>query len=136
MNAAPPRFLIDENLSVELLSLAHAAGFASQPVNELGLRSRSDAIVMARVLAEDWTLVTNNWREFLARYRARAPLHAGLVLLVSASGIDEQKQAFALAIQAIRHGADLTNAALFVERKERKLQAPLEPWPSHSATRP
>jgi predicted nuclease of predicted toxin-antitoxin system len=130
MTASPPRFLIDENLSVELPSLAHAAGFESQHVNELGLRTRSDAVLMGRILAEDWTLVTNNSQEFLRRYRARAPLHAGLVLLVAANGIEEQKQAFALALRAVREGNDLTNVALFVERRGGMLQARLEPWPA------
>ena len=62
----PPRFLIDENLSVALPALAHAAGFECQHVNELGLRTKDDAILMERIIAHDWTLVTNNWREFLA----------------------------------------------------------------------
>src|SRR3954471_23554429 len=101
MSAVSPRFLVDENLSIELPAIAHAAGYESQHVNELGLRARGDPILMARVLARVWTLVTNNWREFLDRYRSRAPLHAGLVLLVAASGIDEQKRAFTLALRAV-----------------------------------
>jgi predicted nuclease of predicted toxin-antitoxin system len=126
----PPRFLVDENLSIELPAIAHAAGFESQHVNDLGLRTRGDPVLMPRILAENWTLVTNNSREFLGRYRARAPLHAGLVLLVSANGIKEQKEAFTLALRAVRRGIDLTNIALFVERKADKLQARLEPWPA------
>jgi hypothetical protein len=125
-----PRFLIDENLSVELPAIAHAAGFEAQHVNQLGLRARGDPVLMRRILDENWMLVTNNWREFLARYRARAPLHEGLVLLVAASGIEEQKLAFRLAILTIRRCAlDLMNTALFIERDGDRLTARIEPWP-------
>jgi hypothetical protein len=65
-----PRFLIDENLSVELPAIAHAAGYACQHVNGLGLRTKGDPVLMKRILDEEWTLVTNDWREFLARYKA------------------------------------------------------------------
>ena len=68
--------LIDENLSIELPGFAHAAGFESQHVNQLGLRTKGDPVLMRRIVDDDWTLVTNNWREFLARYKAKAPLHA------------------------------------------------------------
>lgn len=125
-----PRFLIDENLSVELPAIAHAAGFECQHVNGLGLRTRSDAVLMRRVLDENWTLVTNNWREFLARYRARAPLHEGLVLLVAAEGIEQQRLAFRLAVEAFRRGLDPLNTAVFVERDGDRLRVRVEPWPA------
>ena len=126
----PPRFLIDENLSVALPALAHAAGFECQHVNELGLRTKDDAILMERIIAHDWTLVTNNWREFLARFSANAPLHAGLLLLVAANGIEEQTLAFKLALLAVlQQNIDLTNVALFVERKGNRLEVRSEPWP-------
>lgn len=98
-------------------------------MNHLGLRTRGDPVPLRRVLDEDWTLVTNNWREFLARYRARAPLHAGLVLLVAADGLAEQRVAFRLALAAAGRGLDLVNNALFVERDGDRLVARLEPWP-------
>ena len=126
-----PRFLIDENLSVELPGLARAAGFESLHVNHLGLRTAGDPVLMQRIVDGDWTLVTNNWREFLARYKARAPLHAGLVLLVAANGIEEQKQAFRMALVAVtRHSLDLTNMALFVERDADRLLVRQVDWPA------
>jgi hypothetical protein len=126
-----PRFLIDENLSVELPALAHAAGFEAQHVNQLGLRTKGDPILMQRVLDEDWSLVTNNWREFLARYKSRAPVHAGLLLLVAADGIEEQRMAFRLALITVaRLGLDLTNVALFVEPNGDELSVRQVDWPT------
>ena len=79
----------------------------SQHVNELGLRTKGDPILLERIVEKDSTLVTNNWREFLARYKSPAPLHAGLILLVAANGIDEQIQAFKMALVAVtRHNLD------------------------------
>lgn len=125
-----PRFLIDENLSVELPPLAHAVGFECQHVNAIGLRTKGDPVLMRRIIDEDWTLVTNNWREFMARYRARAPVHAGLVLLVAANGIAEQQLAFKLVVHAIdTHGIDLTNQAILVERDGDDVLLRQIPWP-------
>ena len=123
--------MIDENLSVELPVLAHAAGFEAQHVNQLGLRTKGDPILMQRILDEDWTLVTNNWREFLARYKSRAPVHAGLLLLVAADGIEEQMMAFKFALATVaRLGLDLTNVALFVERSGDELSVRQVDWPT------
>lgn len=124
-----PRFLVDENLSIELPALAHAAGLECQHVTRVGLGGRGDPILMRRVIEESWTLVTNNAQEFLARYRARAALHEGLVLLLAANGLDEQKAAFRLALAAVQQGTDLMKSALFIERAGENLQARLVPWP-------
>ena len=125
-----PRFLIDENLSIELPAVAHAAGFECQHVNDIGLRTKGDPILMRRIIDENWTLVTNNWREFMARYKARAPVHAGLVLLVAAKGFSEQQLAFKLVIHVVdRHCLDLTNLAVLVERDGDDIGLRQIPWP-------
>lgn len=125
-----PRFLIDENLSIELPAVAHAAGFECQHVNDIGLRTKGDPILMRRIIDENWTLVTNNWREFMARYKARAPVHAGLVLLVAANGLTEQQLAFKLVIHVVdRQCIDLTNLAVLVERDGDDIGLRQIPWP-------
>jgi len=48
-----PRFLIDENLSIELPAVAHAAGFECQHVNDIGLRTKGDPILMRRIIDEN-----------------------------------------------------------------------------------
>lgn len=124
------RFLIDENLSVELPDIARDAGFEALHVNHLGLRTRGDPIIMQRILDEDWTLVTNNWREFLARYQAKAPVHAGLVLLLAANGLDEQRAAFRAALRALAVlPGDLVNTALLVELADGVFTVSTRTWP-------
>jgi predicted nuclease of predicted toxin-antitoxin system len=75
------KLLIDECLHASLLELAHAAGHAADHVNYLGLGSSKDWELMALILEQDYTFVTNNRSDFLALYRG-APLHAGLVVIV------------------------------------------------------
>lgn len=127
---ASPRFLVDENLSVTLPEIARAAGFECVHVNHLGLRTQGDPVLLKRILDQDWTLVTNNWREFLARYQAKAPVHAGLVLIIAANGVDEQRAAFRAALQAITsQSLDLVNVAVFVEVVDGILTVSTRPWP-------
>jgi Domain of unknown function (DUF5615) len=130
MTAPRPRFLIDEQLSPSLAQLAHAHGYESQHVNSLGLRTKGDPILMPRILAEDWTLVTNNWREFMARYKAKAEVHAGLVLLLNADGIDEQRAGFEAALKAVDQQPDLVNELLYVEMLEDAIEVSRVPWPA------
>lgn len=75
------KLLIDECLHASLLELAYAAGHAADHVNYLGLGSSKDRELMALILEQDYTFVTNNRSDSLALYR-RAPLHAGLVVIV------------------------------------------------------
>ena len=64
----PPRFLIDENLSVKLPELAHKRGFEASHVAHLGLREWKDWNILGLIEAQNWVLVTNNAIEFRARY--------------------------------------------------------------------
>ena len=131
MVGAPVKLLIDENLSPDLAELARQRGFHSQHVNEIGLNGAGDPIIMRRVLEEDWILVTNNWREFLARYQAKAPLHAGLILLIAADGRAEQEQAFKAALIYLEsRRPDPINMAIIVERKGSNLSVYSYEWPS------
>ena len=85
---------------------------------------------MAKILEEDWTLVTNNWQEFLARYQSRAPVHAGLILLTAAAGLPMQKLAYRLALDFItRNEIDLTNKAVRIDLDDDELVVRLLDWP-------
>ena len=75
------KLLIDECLHASLLELAHAAGHAADHVNYLGLGSSKDRELMALILEQDYTFVTNNRSDFLTLYRG-APLHTGLLVIV------------------------------------------------------
>ena len=111
-----PRFLIDENLSVQLPRIAHQRGYECVHVRDLNLLSERDWDLLKRVRDEDWTLVTNNVEEFRARYRRGADLHAGVVFLVGVTGTETQRHAFAAALDDIDQDADLTNTEIVVER--------------------
>jgi len=66
----------------------------------------------------------------MARYKARAPVHAGLVLLVAANGLTEQQLAFKLVIHVVdRQCIDLTNLAVLVERDGDDIGLRQIPWP-------
>lgn len=130
MAGAPIKLLVDENLSPALAELARQRGHHSQHVNEIGLNRAGDPILMERILEEDWILVTNNGQEFLARYESRAPLHAGLVILMSANGRREQEEAFKAAVIYLEScHPDPTNIAIFVERKGSDLSVHSYEWP-------
>ena len=55
------KFLIDECMSPKLAELAIEAGhFESAHVGHRGLLTWKDHRLMRKIIAEDWTLVTNN----------------------------------------------------------------------------
>jgi hypothetical protein len=54
---------------------------------------RKDRELMAIVLDRDYTFVTNNRSDFMTLY-SRAPLHAGLVVLIPSASPDRQRSLF------------------------------------------
>jgi hypothetical protein len=66
------KVLIDECLHTSLLTVAHEAGHACDHVNFLGLGGYKDWQLMAKIRAEDYTLVTNNRADFIALREGRA----------------------------------------------------------------
>ena len=110
-----PRFLIDENLSPELAARARARGYEAMALRDLGLLTERDWDLLRVVERDDWTLVTNNVREFRSRYRTHASLHAGVVFLQGVSGLLAQMNAFEAALDDIDHSHDLINTEVLVE---------------------
>ena len=78
---SPPRFLIDENLSIALPQRAHARGYEATHVTQLGLKGAKDWALMELVAEHDWVLVTNNAVEFRGRYQ-KVEIHPGIVFIV------------------------------------------------------
>lgn len=119
------KFLIDECLAPSLAELAREAGHPlSAHVVRRGMGGWSDARIMARVLEEDWTLVTRNADDFRPRAGSASsrpcyvgvPLHAGLVCLNPPAGarIAEQELFFRAALRVIGPNGDLANEVLEV----------------------
>jgi predicted nuclease of predicted toxin-antitoxin system len=107
------KFLIDECLHTALVELAHATGHAADHVNYLGLGSSKDWQLMALVLEQDYTFVTNNRSDFLALY-SQAPLHAGLIVIIPNVAPDRQRQLFDAVLKHIGQ-RDIVNSVVEVE---------------------
>lgn len=75
------KFLIDECLHTSLVAVATELGHEAQHVNWLGLSGETDWDLMPRIIAADFTFVTNNARDFRKLY-SNEPLHAGLIIIV------------------------------------------------------
>ena len=81
------KFLIDECLSPDLVTIARDRGFSlSTHVTWLGLRSRKDWTIVRRAVEDGYVLVTNNTADFTTLVE-REDVHAGLICLNVAPGL-------------------------------------------------
>jgi hypothetical protein len=72
------RFLIDECLSIDLISIASQAGHDAQHVARVGKAGWKDWNVARHAAEGDFVVVTNNASDFRRLYAQ--PLHAGLII--------------------------------------------------------
>ena len=110
------RFLIDECLTVDLISIAGQAGHEAQHVAHVGKAGRKDWNVLRYAAEGDFVLVTNNASDFRRPY-ATQQLHAGLVIIIPSVNRVEQ--------QRLSRGA-LDELAQFGEPVNRVLEVGLE----------
>jgi predicted nuclease of predicted toxin-antitoxin system len=75
------RFLIDECLRVDLVTVAGESGHEARHVAHVGRAGWKDWNVVRYACIGDFILVTNNASDFRQLYAAQ-PLHAGLVILI------------------------------------------------------
>jgi predicted nuclease of predicted toxin-antitoxin system len=108
-------FFVDECLTPELVTAAHARGFEATHVIFLQRDGASDWAIAQLVLARDDILVTNSSRDFLAIY-ARFELHPGLVVILPSAARAEQLALFNLAIDEIERRSDIVNQVIEVSR--------------------
>jgi predicted nuclease of predicted toxin-antitoxin system len=87
------RFLIDECLSVDLVTLAGEAGHDAQHIAHVGRAGWKDWNVVRYASEGDFILATNNASDFRQLYAAQ-PLHAGLVILIPAVSRVVQRRLF------------------------------------------
>lgn len=107
------KFLIDECLHTSLVAVAQGAGHDCSHVNWLGLSGETDWDLMPRIVAEDYTFVTNNARDFRKLY-TKEKLHAGLVIIVPQVLPALQRELFALILQEFGPGQDFVNEVIEV----------------------
>lgn len=120
------KFLIDECLSPSLVELAWEAGYVqSTHVCHRGMTSWKDHHIMRRILENDWTLVTNNAKDFRPESGSSSlrpcyvgiSVHAGLVCLNTpfGSAVEEQIYFFESALEYLANLDDLINTILEVD---------------------
>lgn len=107
------RFLIDECLHTSLVAEALTRGHEAQHVNWLGLSGEADWNLVPRIIADDFTFVTNNASDFRRLY-AQEPLHAGLVIIVPQVQPALQRDIFNAVLDEIEDGAEPVNEAIEV----------------------
>lgn len=100
------KFLIDECLRTSLVAVAQDHDCFH--VNWLGLSGETDWDLMPRSVAEDFTFVANNARDFRKLY-AREDLHAGLVIIVPQVLPVQQRELFTLVLQELADAQVLVN---------------------------
>lgn len=87
-------------LHTSLVGGAERRGHEARHVNWLGLSGETDWNLMQRIVAEDFTFVTNNARDFRKLY-GRQKLHAGLMIIVPQVLPDRQRALFEAVLDEI-----------------------------------
>lgn len=107
------RFLIDENLCHDLVATANDAGHEAHHVDWLDLKGTKDPRLMPRIVAEDFTFVTNNAADFRKLFTLEA-LHAGLVILLPSVRRARQIELFKAVLRDIAVDGDMVNKMIEV----------------------
>ena len=108
------RFLIDECLSTDLVTVAGQSGHEARHVAHVGRAGWKDWNVTRYARDNDLILVTNNAGDFRQLYAAEA-LHAGLVILLPNVGRDLQQRLFRAALDELATTGEPVNRVLEVD---------------------
>jgi predicted nuclease of predicted toxin-antitoxin system len=122
------RFLIDECLSVDLVTVAGESGHEAQHVAHVGRAGWKDWNVVAYASAGDFVLVTNNAGDFRQLYAAQ-PLHAGLVILIPVVSRDVQRRLFKAALDELAVIGEPVNRVLEIDLDGEEMSLSLYDWP-------
>jgi len=108
------KFLIDECLCLDLVSVANQAGYAAEHVAHVGKAGWKDWNVARHASDGDFIVVTNNASDFRRLY-ARQPLHAGLVIIIPSVNRVQQCQLFRGALDELAVIGEPINRVLEVD---------------------
>lgn len=122
------RFLIDECLSVDLVTIAGQAGHEAQHVARIGKAGWKDWNVVHYARHGDFILVTNNASDFRRLYAAE-PLHAGLVILIPVVARELQRKLFQAALDELAVTGEPVNRVLEVDLDEDEISLTLYDLP-------
>ena len=108
------RFLIDECLSVDLVTVAGQCGHEARHVAHVGRAGWKDWNVVRYARNGDFVLVTNNASDFRRLYAAQ-PLHAGLIILIPVVDRALQRKLFRAALDELGVIGEPINRVLEVD---------------------
>jgi predicted nuclease of predicted toxin-antitoxin system len=108
------RFLIDECLSVDLVTVAGESGHEAQHVAHIGRAGWKDWNVERYAGDGDFVLVTNNASDF-RQLSAAQPLHAGLIILIPVVSRVVQQRLFKAALDELAAIGEPINRVLEVD---------------------
>jgi hypothetical protein len=118
------KFLIDECLKPELVSLAHRTQYSAISVRDLGMCGTKDWKIAAYVIENDCVLVTHNSKDFRdtnggSGYLTKEQLHPGLICLNSDGSMTPELQMdlFETALQFLINNTitDLMNQVIEID---------------------
>ncbi|HWK88637.1 MAG TPA: DUF5615 family PIN-like protein [Longimicrobium sp.] len=107
------QFLVDEDVTPRVRDVANARGYNAYHVQYLDWKGRADFEIRRRMLEDDLTLVTGNWKDF-RRMLQREEVHPGAIALPDVPRA-EQIRLFETAldyIEAFTPPLDMVNRAL------------------------
>lgn len=110
------QFLIDEDVTPRLRDVANARGYNAYHIQYLDWKGRKDFAIHRRMMEEDLTLVTGNWRDFRPML-AREEIHPGAISLPDVPR-GEQIRLFETAIDYIESeipSGEMINRVLVVD---------------------
>jgi predicted nuclease of predicted toxin-antitoxin system len=105
------RFLVDECLHTSLVGVAQERGHEASHVTWMGLGGETDWNLMPRIVAGNFTFVTNNARDFRKLY-AKEDLHAGLVIIVPQVTPTRQRALFDALLETLAADEALINEVI------------------------
>jgi predicted nuclease of predicted toxin-antitoxin system len=123
------KFLIDECLSVGLVTVAEQCGHEARHVAHIGRAGWKDWNVARYASDGDLILVTNNASDFRQLY-ASQPLHAGLVILIPAVSRAVQQQLFRAALDELAVLGEPVNRVIEVDLDGDEVTLAVYDWPS------
>jgi predicted nuclease of predicted toxin-antitoxin system len=127
------RFLIDECLTIDLVSIAGQAGHEAQHVAHVGKAGWKDWNVIRYAAEGDFVLVTNNASDFRKLY-ATQQLHAGLVIILPSVNRVEQQRLFHGALDELSRFGELINRVLEVDTEGNEMTCNFYELPPASGT--
>jgi predicted nuclease of predicted toxin-antitoxin system len=108
------KFLIDECLSIDLITVGSQAGHEAQHLARVGKSGWKDWNVASYAVEGGFVLVTNNASDFRRLY-ATQPLHAGLIVIIPSVNRLVQQQLFQGALDELASFGEPVNHILEVD---------------------